>query len=91
MSDAQAQNEPTMEEILSSIRRIISEDDEPQASPPAEEPVAEEPEPEAEEPKTVEEILQVVKGKQDGPDGEAFSDQEPEPEPEPERDRKSVV
>jgi cell pole-organizing protein PopZ len=54
----QTSQEPTMEEILASIRRIISEDDappadEPQAAPAAEEPVAAaaaaaEPEPEAE-------------------------------------------
>ncbi len=34
MSDANAQTEPTMEEILSSIRRIISEDDEPRSKRP---------------------------------------------------------
>jgi cell pole-organizing protein PopZ len=40
MSDPKAgQNEPTMEEILASIRRIISEDGaDQQAAPPAEEP-----------------------------------------------------
>lgn len=88
MSDAQAQNEPTMEEILSSIRRIISEDDEPEAPPPpAEEPAAEDPAPEEEAPKTVEEILSVVKGKQgEAGSDEAFSDTEDEPEPEPERE-----
>jgi cell pole-organizing protein PopZ len=46
MSDTNAQ-EPTMEEILASIRRIISEDDAPAAAAPATEP---EPEPEAEPP-----------------------------------------
>jgi uncharacterized protein len=50
----QTSQEPTMEEILASIRRIISEDDAPppeaaEAAPTAEEPVAvAEPEPEAE-------------------------------------------
>lgn len=47
MSDANAQSEPTMEEILSSIRRIISEDDEP----PAEKADA--------EPESVDEILEA--------------------------------
>ncbi len=41
MSD-QTTQEPTMEEILASIRRIISEDDAPAEAAPAEEPVAEE-------------------------------------------------
>ncbi|WP_429910851.1 DUF2497 domain-containing protein [Glycocaulis sp.] len=69
MAQSNAEQEPTMEEILASIRRIINEDDEPQAeaAPAASEPVAEpeaapEPEPEAE------------------PAFEAA----PEPEPEPE-------
>ncbi|PIB97002.1 DUF2497 domain-containing protein [Caulobacter sp. X] len=44
MSD-QSSQEPTMEEILASIRRIISEDDAP-AEPAAEEAPAPEPEPE---------------------------------------------
>src|SRR5271170_7592335 len=45
MSDAKAQQEPSMEEILASIRRIISEDADgqkpaaaPEAAPPAHEP-----------------------------------------------------
>lgn len=47
MSETSAQ-EPTMEEILASIRRIISEDDAPQAAAPAEPgPPAAAPEPEA--------------------------------------------
>jgi cell pole-organizing protein PopZ len=47
MSDTNAQ-EPTMEEILASIRRIISEDDAPAAAAPeAESAPAEEPEPAA--------------------------------------------
>ena len=33
MSDANPQQEPSMEEILASIRRIISEDDDPGAKP----------------------------------------------------------
>lgn len=51
MSDTNAQ-EPTMEEILASIRRIISEDDAPAAAPEAaaeeEEPAPESPAPEPE-------------------------------------------
>jgi cell pole-organizing protein PopZ len=44
MSDPTAQ-EPTMEEILASIRRIISEDDAPAAEPAVEHPAAPEPAP----------------------------------------------
>ena len=75
MSDAAAAPEPTMEEILASIRRIISEDDAPPAdadAAPAEEPepvvaLAEpEPEPEPEpakvepEPEPVEDVLELT-------------------------------
>ena len=49
MSEAKGQNEPSMEEILASIRRIIAEDGEaPPAVPPAAKPAA--PEPPAPEP-----------------------------------------
>ena len=51
MSEAEKEEEPSMEEILASIRRIISVDDEEPAAETAEEPAAEpeaEPEPEAE-------------------------------------------
>ncbi|MGY6662225.1 MAG: DUF2497 domain-containing protein [Glycocaulis sp.] len=49
MAQSNAEQEPTMEEILASIRRIINEDDEPQAeaAPAAPQPAAE-PEPQAE-------------------------------------------
>jgi cell pole-organizing protein PopZ len=71
MSDAAAAPEPTMEEILASIRRIISEDDAPAADGEAEaapEPVvalAPEPEPEPEpeakvEPEPVEDVLELT-------------------------------
>ncbi|RAK55666.1 DUF2497 domain-containing protein [Phenylobacterium soli] len=68
----QTSQEPTMEEILASIRRIISEDEAPEgaakeAAPPVEEP-APEPEPEAAMPEP-EPVLAVA-----------------EPEPEPEED-----
>jgi cell pole-organizing protein PopZ len=68
MSDANPQPEPSMEEILASIRRIISEDDEPGANAeetPAEEAfdeilelteIAEEPEEEPEEEGAEEEL-----------------------------------
>jgi uncharacterized protein len=63
MSDQNSQ-EPTMEEILASIRRIISEDDAPaaaEASPPAPAPevMAEAPPP-APEPEPAEEVLDLV-------------------------------
>jgi cell pole-organizing protein PopZ len=46
MSDTKAQQEPTMEEILASIRRIISEDDAPQGVEAAPEEPREADEPE---------------------------------------------
>jgi len=77
---AAADQEPTMEEILASIRRIISEDDEPgaEAAPEADAEAAEEtaaepaavPEPAAEEPEAEAEP-------------EVAAAPEPEPEPEP--------
>lgn len=90
MAADEAQQEPTMEEILASIRKIISEDDEPQAETPADEPVEEEdildlePEPMPEpvmdlEPEPEPEIEIVEDVVED--DIVAF---EPEPEPEPE-------
>lgn len=45
MSDAKGQQEPSMEEILASIRRIISEDSDAEAMPPRPQP-APEPKPE---------------------------------------------
>lgn len=47
MAEQNAENEPSMEEILSSIRRIINEDDE-EGAPEAEAEAAAEPAPEAE-------------------------------------------
>lgn len=76
MSDATAQSEPTMEEILASIRRIISEDDEaPEGAADNDSEPAEPAEP------TVDDILAV----DDEPEPEPEPDPEPEPEPEPER------
>lgn len=86
MSDATAQSEPTMEEILASIRRIINEDDEekpaeaeasPEPEPEPEPEMAAEPEPAPEpEPEPEPEALELTERVEEEP--------EPEPEPEPE-------
>jgi hypothetical protein len=87
----QAAPEPTMEEILASIRRIISEDDGPaeaEAAPaPAHEPVAAfEPAPER-EPEPAEDVLEltdrVPAETETVGDIEAYTQAEPEPEPAP--------
>jgi cell pole-organizing protein PopZ len=89
MSD-QAAPEPTMEEILASIRRIISEDDAP-ASEPAEaaheEPAesfapAPEPEPEPAH-EDVLELTERVSLAESVGDIDAYEKPEPEPEPAP--------
>lgn len=92
MTDTTAQ-EPTMEEILASIRRIISEDDAPatEAAPAAEEPVAD-PEPiaavEAAPATPEEEVLELTE-RYEAPAVESIGDldvsahHEPEPEPFP--------
>ena len=73
--EGEEQQEPLMEDILSSIRRILSEDGEPEKAEPEPEPEPESgPEPEAEP--------------EPGPDPEPepeieFVEPEPEPEPEP--------
>ena len=72
MSEQTAQ-EPTMEEILASIRRIISEDDAPAGAAPAEEEAGEEPVAAAEpEPEF-----------ESAPEPEPVAALVPEPEPEP--------
>ena len=59
MSEPEKEDEPSMEEILASIRRIISEDDEEEK--PAEEAATEkEPEPEPEAEKEEEEVLELT-------------------------------
>ncbi len=70
MSDNASEDEPTMEEILASIRRIISdESDDEAAEPEVEETFDEAPEPEPEpDPE---------------PEPEPMPEPEPEPEPEP--------
>ncbi|MBO9558403.1 MAG: DUF2497 domain-containing protein, partial [Caulobacter sp.] len=87
MSD-QSSQEPTMEEILASIRRIISEDDAPaepaaEAAPPPPEP---EPEP---EPFVEDDILELTDPIAPEPEPEPLATvgdidvYSPEPEPEP--------
>jgi hypothetical protein len=89
MSEAKGQAEPTMEEILASIRRIISEDDaEPQEaeeSKPDSEPEAAAPEaapePEA-EPEPEPETMAAEPAPEPEPEP-AAAEPAPEPEPEP--------
>ncbi len=85
MAEDKAQQEPSMEEILASIRKIISEDvDEESAQEPESEPKAE---PESDEGDDVLELTQMVQD--DGTTVELKpeeSELEPEPEPEPELD-----
>lgn len=98
MSEQAAAPEPTMEEILASIRRIISEDDAPAGEAEAEvvpapepEPVAAfaapEPEPEpAAEPEPAEDVLELTQ-RVEPPPAESVGDLDvytkPEAEPEP--------
>src|ERR1022692_1141498 len=87
----QAAPEPTMEEILASIRRIISEDDAPpgETEEAAAEPVAAlaEPEPEPEPEPPAEDVLELTQRVE--PPAESVGDldvytkAEPEPEPVP--------
>ncbi len=58
MSDAKAGSEPSMEEILASIRRIIAEDTEPAADPAAPEPPA--PAASAPAPAPAEDVLELT-------------------------------
>jgi uncharacterized protein len=92
MSD-QAAPEPTMEEILASIRRIISEDDGP-AEAEAEASTVPEAAPEPEPvqafepaPEPAEDVLELTERVTPEPetvgDIEAYTKAEPEPEPEP--------
>ena len=92
----QAAPEPTMEEILASIRRIISEDDAPPAEAEADAPEGEavhaaapepEPEPELEPEPAAEDVLELTQRVE--PPAESVGDldvytkAEPEPEPVP--------
>ena len=98
MSDAAAAPEPTMEEILASIRRIISEDDAPAAeaeAAPAEVEPEVEPEPEPEpvvalakpepEPEPVEDVLELTQKVETHAEvvGDLDVYSKAEPEPEP--------
>ena len=80
MSD-QTSQEPTMEEILASSRRIISEDDAPAEAAPAPEP-----EPVAEEPPAEDDVLELTDPIEPPTPVESMGDIDvysPEPEPEP--------
>jgi cell pole-organizing protein PopZ len=82
MSD-QSSQEPTMEEILASIRRIISEDDAPAEAAPAPEP---EPAPVVEEPPVEDDVLELTDPIEPPAPVESMGDIDvysPEPEPEP--------
>ncbi|MGY9006163.1 MAG: DUF2497 domain-containing protein, partial [Alphaproteobacteria bacterium] len=82
MSKKETDQEPTMEEILASIRRIISENDE--AAPEAEaasEPEAAEPAEEAAPEPAEEEVLELTDVVDEKP--EAAAEEKPEPEPAP--------
>jgi cell pole-organizing protein PopZ len=84
MSD-QSPQEPTMEEILASIRRIISEDDAPAEAAAAPEPEAE-PEPFAEEALAEDDVLELTDPIEPPAPVETMGDIDvysPEPEPEP--------
>ena len=81
---AQSQQEPTMEEILASIRRIISEDtEEAEPKPAPVKPVAAAPAPAPQivEPEPEEEVLELTQVVEEPPALEP----EPEPIPEPVR------
>jgi len=101
MADPETQDEPSMEEILASIRRIISEDGEEgeeaaAAAPgdPAPEPVAEESaeqasEPEAEASSEPDDVLELTE-EVDEVDA-IFAEESPDPEPEPEPDPEAAA
>lgn len=71
MSDEKGQQDPSMEDILASIRRILSEDDAKEAEEPTPPPPAPPPPPPPPPPE---------------PEPEPNTEPEPEPEPEPESD-----
>lgn len=81
MPDTVPDQDPSIEEILASIRQIISDDDEEavEETPAAAEPSAPEPEPISEsEPE--EEVLELTDDMADDPAPEPVSEPEPEPE-----------
>ena len=82
MTDSGENQEPTMEEILASIRRIISEDGDGAAE--AQEAAAEEAA-DATADETPEPVVEEEPEPEPEPEVQAeFADEEPEPEPEPE-------
>jgi len=99
MSDEAESQEPTMEEILASIRRIISEDDEGEEAASSEEaPVEAEGAPESasepvDEVEAEEEVMEltdmIVEEPVDEPEAEPVA--EPEPEAEPEVEAEDVM
>lgn len=78
MSEPDTEQEPSIEEILTSIRQIISDDDDEAQEAPAPEP---EPEPEPEE-----EVVELTEKVDDEPEPEPEPEPESEPEPEPEEE-----
>jgi hypothetical protein len=101
MAQENAEQEPTMEEILASIRRIINEDDEeqpaeaaaePDAAPEPEPEMAASPEPEAEPEPDALELTELVEDEPEPePEPEPVFEAEPEPEPEPEPEHVSAA
>jgi len=87
MSETEGQEEPSMEEILASIRKIISEDDVEEEKAAEPEAVSEpEPEPEPAEEEQVLELTEVVEE-----DIVKEPEDEPEPEPEPVEEPEAVM
>ncbi len=86
MSEAKESQEPTMEEILASIRRIISEDGTPEGGDAAPEAAEPEPEPEAEEP-SEDDVLELTEVLEE----EEPAEPEPEPEPEPTAEEEEIT
>lgn len=82
MAEENEQAEPSMEDILASIRRILSEDEEAEEAPAPAEPDPEPAPEEAAEPE--EEELDMAAAMEADPEPEPEPAPEPEPEPEPE-------
>ena len=82
MAEENEQAEPSMEDILASIRRILSEDEEAEEAPAPAEPDPEPAPEEAAEPE--EEKLDMAAAMEADPEPEPEPAPEPEPEPEPE-------
>ena len=81
MAEENEQAEPSMEDILASIRRILSEDEEAEEAPAPAEPDPEPAPEEAAEPE--EEELDMAAAMEADPESEPEPAPEPEPEPEP--------